>query len=1327
VTETDPTRSLLVVGEDGPVADALEAESAVADRAAVVGAGAVVDGGRAAGSVDDHAVALVDHDVEDVAAVVEHLPGASDRPVVVTSDGSEDAGDVLAALAAGANATVPRQAVERDPSTALARLAALGEADDGTDADPRDEPPERAVESAPSRARATVDRAMADTDTPTSFHDPETGTTLLGSRGLADALGVEDRSTLRGLALDDLVEADHREAFGERLAEVAADLELRTMELAVETGGQRRWFRVTFTPATLGERRCVSCVWNDVTERRELRRTYRAVFESVSDGLVVHDPETGEITDANERFCEMLGYDREALVGESVDTVTAPGYGYEEVRERIRQAREHPQLFEWRARRADGDGFPVEVHLSLGEIRGQERVLASVRDVTERHRRRRQLELIVDRIDEGIYLAPADDGYNYLSPAYGDLTGLDPDRLREEESLFVERVHPEDREQYREFVSQTAADLAAGDTEDRYDLEFRFDHPDRGTRWFHATGYPVEGDTYEFVSVLADVTERVQREREYEQIFDAVNDSIVVHDPETGEMVDANESFCELLGYDRETVLELGTAGVSVTEAGYTEERAKAVIEEVVAEDTTAHLEWVVETADGEHRTLEVTGTTAPVGGQRRYVSLIRDVTERVQREREYEQIFDAVSDAIAVFDPETLGFVDVNERFETLLGYADLDRIREVGIEGLSATEEGYTAERARELLSTVAETGDRETVEWQCVTADGGRRWLEVTLARGEVGGQTRVLALLRDVTERRRREREYEQIFDGVNDAIAVFDPDTAEIVDVNEPYRELLGYDLDRIRELGIEGLSATDEGFTGERGQKLLREVAETGDSRTVEWRAETADGGRRWLEVTLARGEVGGQTRVLSIQRDVTERRRRQREYEQIFDGVNDAIAVFDPESLAFVEVNESYRELLGYDFEQIRELGIEGLSVTEEGYTVERANDLLRTVAETGDPETVEWRVETADGERLWLEATLARGEIGGQTRVLSMHRDITERRRRRREYEQVFDGVIDAIAVFDPETLAIRDVNEAYLDLVGREDLASVRQAGIEGLSATDSGFTLERAREIHGRVAETGEPELVEWRAETSDGERRWLEIKVAPATIGGEAATIAVHRDVTERKRREQRLEVFNRVLRHNLRNRADVIRSHAVALAEATDDAGHADRVVAEADDLATLGDRARSIDRLLAGDTDPGRVDPGAVARRVVDAVDAGPTTVAVDADDAGSVVTDERALRTALESAVENAVAHADGTVSVRTHDRPEGCAVVVADDGPGIPDDELAALEAGTETDLQHGRGLGLWQLQWSVEVLGGDLSFDTDDGTTVRIRVSDRTLED
>lgn len=66
----------------------------------------------------------------------------------------------------------------------------------------------------------------------------------------------------------------------------------------------------------------------------------------------------------------------------------------------------------------------------------------------------------------------------------------------------------------------------------------------------------------------------------------------------------------------------------------------------------------------------------------------------------------------------------------------------------------------------------------------------------------------------------------------------------------------------------------------------------------------------------------------------------------------------------------------------------------------------------------------------------------------------------------------------------------------------------------------------------------------------------------------------------------------------------------------------------------------------------------------------------------------------------------------------------MVVTDDGPGIPERERTVLDSGTETQLEHGRGIGLWFVNWAVTRLGGELEFARNDptGSVVTVRLYD-----
>jgi signal transduction histidine kinase len=218
------------------------------------------------------------------------------------------------------------------------------------------------------------------------------------------------------------------------------------------------------------------------------------------------------------------------------------------------------------------------------------------------------------------------------------------------------------------------------------------------------------------------------------------------------------------------------------------------------------------------------------------------------------------------------------------------------------------------------------------------------------------------------------------------------------------------------------------------------------------------------------------------------------------------------------------------------------------------------------------------------------------------------------------------------------------------------------------------------------------------------------------------TLSLH-DVTELELREQRLEVLNRVLRHNLRNQIEVIKSNAEVLADETAD-GYADSIIESADRLTELGRSARSIDQIVSQPSTTGDVDVAALVREIAEnARTQNGVELSLSVPEEAMVVTERHALVAATESAIKNALSRADTEVRVTLEPIEPGHCLTVVDDGPGIPDEEIETISAGTETPLQHATGLGLWQLKWAVTKFNGELSIDNDGRTTVELRVPDQ----
>ncbi|OYR82678.1 hypothetical protein DJ71_11565, partial [Halorubrum sp. E3] len=63
----------------------------------------------------------------------------------------------------------------------------------------------------------------------------------------------------------------------------------------------------------------------------------------------------------------------------------------------------------------------------------------------------------------------------------------------------------------------------------------------------------------------------------------------------------------------------------------------------------------------------------------------------------------------------------------------------------------------------------------------------------------------------------------------------------------------------------------------------------------------------------------------------------------------------------------------------------------------------------------------------------------------------------------------------------------------------------------------------------------------------------------------------------------------------------------------------------------------------------------------------------------------------------------------------------LTVEDDGPGIPDHEVDAVESGRETALEHGSGLGLWVVAWGAAAVGADVEYADREPRGTRVTVS------
>ena len=162
---------------------------------------------------------------------------------------------------------------------------------------------------------------------------------------------------------------------------------------------------------------------------------FRGIFDSVGEAIFVHEVDSGRIVDVNRRMCEMYKCSREEALSATPDqfSLNAPPYSAAEAHIYIRKAlTDGPQTFEWHARDMKGEPFWVEVSLRLTQLGGESRLVAVVRDVSERKRmeeRLRQAASVFEYANEGIMITDGDGRIVDVNAAFGEITGFDRDEV----------------------------------------------------------------------------------------------------------------------------------------------------------------------------------------------------------------------------------------------------------------------------------------------------------------------------------------------------------------------------------------------------------------------------------------------------------------------------------------------------------------------------------------------------------------------------------------------------------------------------------------------------------------------------------------------------------------------------------------------------------------------------------------------------------------------------------------------------------------------------------------------------------------------------------
>jgi PAS domain S-box-containing protein len=642
------------------------------------------------------------------------------------------------------------------------------------------------------------------------------------------------------------------------------------------------------------------------------------------------------------------------------------------------------------------------------------------------------------------------------------------------------------------------------------------------------------------------------REELFQLFSEATEEGIALHD--NGIILEANHALARMFGYKLSEIIGISAEKLAAPESWMKIKDNISVVSEKTHEGLGVR-------KDGSTFACSVVGKPYQYKNRALRVAAFRDITDRIRveddlrrSEKYFKEITENTSDIIIITDEQGLikycspsmerfaGYKPEEVIGKNAFGYIHPDEVK-------LATEEYSNAVQNR--------NAPLPPNAFRIMHKDGSIRYFagtgKVLLDHQDIAG---VVTNIHDITEQklaeeslRQNEEKYRTILDNMQEGY--FEADfKGNLTFFNDVICQHCGYSRDELN-------SMNSRQFTDEETSRNIFHICEkiylTGEPyRNLNWQIITKKGSRRDIEgsIFLLQDASGKPKGFRGIAHDITERRQTdeaikqsEEKYRLLADHMKDQVWTMDL-NLNMLYISPSVEKLLGYTFDEIKEMSLDKLLTSE---SLQNAMDffLEEMPKALASPDYVltrplEMQFCCKNGRTVWGESMFSfiRDENGGPVSILGEGRNITERKQMEnalKKSEENFRRSLDdsplgvRISTIEGKTIY---ANNTILDIYGYESVEELQNTPLQERYTPESYAEYEERKKKRLR----GEPGPSEYEISIirKNGEIRHLHVFRKEIFWSGKKQSQVIYQDITLRRQAEEKLNETLENLRQSIK-------------------------------------------------------------------------------------------------------------------------------------------------------------------------------------------------